>query len=130
MFSSHGLFSAKKKRANRNSGMRASLKIAASSSGFGGVFHQALDGIGGLRTHRKPVSQAVLRQAQHFGLARGHGVVEAEALNEAAITTIALGSNHDVVERAGFRATAGESNDDHKDSSFEFTGFSAPETHD
>src|SRR3989344_1582916 len=41
------------------------------------------------------------------------GVVEADALDEAAITAHALVSNDDVEERTALGAAAGESNDDH-----------------
>src|SRR5690606_3980340 len=88
--------------------------LRRSGSGLGGsLLDQASHGVGGLGTHAGPVGQAVLGDAQGFLTATGQGVVEADALDETAIAAVALGGNHDVVERTGLRAAAGESNDDH-----------------
>jgi hypothetical protein len=80
----------------------------------GGLARQTLDGGRRLRADALPVSQAILRDAQTFLTFGGTGVVEANALDEAAIATHALIGNQDAVERATFGAAARETNNDHE----------------
>jgi hypothetical protein len=65
-----------------------------------------------------------LGNAQTFSACFGAGVVKTDAFDEAAITAFLLRRGNDRVKRAGFRATARESNDNHGDS-FEGENFSS-----
>src|SRR5690606_28489055 len=83
---------------------------------LGGLANQALDGGRGLRAHALPVAQAVLGDAQGLFAALGGRVVEAQALDEAAIAAGALVGHDDVEERTALGAAARESNHDHDES--------------
>jgi hypothetical protein len=52
------------------------------------------------------VVQTVVRNAQAFSLTFGDWVVKTNALNEAAVATIALVGNNNVKKRTGFRTAA------------------------
>jgi hypothetical protein len=67
--------------------------------------------------------------AQSFFAAFGDGVVKPNALDKAAIATHAFVSHNDVEKWTGFRAAAGESDDDHG-LSFGWLNFSTFETRD
>src|SRR6516225_363987 len=88
--------------------------------------HETLDGRRQLRANALPVRQAVLSDTQRFAL-RGDRVVEADALDEAAVTTVARIGSNDVVERALLRAAASQTDDNHM-KSFGKTGFETTET--
>src|SRR6201996_7677177 len=80
---------------------------------LGGWVEQARDGGRGLRADALPVRDAIEHDAQRLFLARGHRVVEADALQVATVAAFARVGDHDVVERALLGAAAGKSNDDH-----------------
>jgi hypothetical protein len=67
------------------------------------------------------VVQAIDSDAQRLFTTAGQGVVKTQALDEAAIATVALVGNDDVVERTGFSTAARKSDDDH-DESFGWRG--------
>jgi len=92
---------------------RISGKSRTSSGFLAGLFDQAVDCGRGLRTHTHPIAQAVMGNAQGFFSAFGNGVVKPNALDETAIATHALVSHNNVEKWTGFRAAAGESDDDH-----------------
>jgi hypothetical protein len=60
-----------------------------------------------------PVGQAVHGHAQAFFTILGHRVVEADALDETAITALARVSDDDVVEGALLGAATSQTNHDH-----------------
>jgi hypothetical protein len=60
-----------------------------------------------------PVGDAVERHAQRLLAAGGHRVVEAHALDEAAVAALARVGDDDVVERALLGAATGQSDHDH-----------------
>jgi len=91
------------------------------SCGFGRLLNQTLDRWRALSAHASPVGQTVLRNAQAFFATFGDRVVETDTLDEATIATNALVCHNNVEKRTGFRAAAGESNDDH-DESFGWVG--------
>ncbi|MPN19910.1 hypothetical protein SDC9_167285 [bioreactor metagenome] len=69
---------------------------------------------------RRQLGAVLLPEGQALGVdhqallgARGDRVVEANALDEAAVTTVTRIGSNDVVERALFGATTGKANDDH-----------------
>ena len=78
------------------------------SGGFlGRRFHQTLNGRRQLRTNALPVGEAILIDVETNRSARGDRVVEADALDEATVATIARVSGNDVVERALLGAATG-----------------------
>jgi hypothetical protein len=77
---------------------------------------QALHGGRCLGANAFPIGQTVLRNADPLFIGGGNGVVKTDALNEAAITTGALVSDHNTEKRAGFSTTTSESNNDHSSS--------------
>src|SRR5512143_2090886 len=77
------------------------------------LLDQAGDGVGHLRAVAHPVADAILIQAHRLGAFGGDRIVEADALDEAAITAAARISHHHVVERTVFSAAARKTNNDH-----------------
>jgi hypothetical protein len=73
------------------------------------------------------MGQTVLRNAQTLFATFGDGVVKTDTLDEATIAANALVSHNNVKKRTGFRAAAGESDNDH-DESFGWLVFSTFET--
>ena len=70
--------------------------------------HQTGHGVRHLRAVTYPVVQTSELQAQHFCLARSHGVVKAQTLQVAAVTAVARVSGDDVEEWALLGTAAGE----------------------
>src|SRR5699024_9055480 len=83
---------------------------------LGRLLEQALHGGRCLGANALPVRQTILGDAQHFLAALGRRVVEAQALDEAAIAAHALVGDDDVEERTALGAAARESNNDHDES--------------
>src|SRR5690606_8433443 len=86
-----------------------------SGGSLGGVFlDQSLNDFGRLGAVIQPVLDAILGQAQVFLAILADRIVEAKALDEAAIATIARVGCNDIVERTFLRATAGQTNHHHR----------------
>src|SRR2546425_130753 len=78
-----------------------------------GLLDQASHGGRQLRTLAGPVGDAIDRHAQALFAAGSHRVVEAHALDEAAVAALTGVGDDEVVERALLRATTSQSNHDH-----------------
>src|SRR5436190_19887638 len=79
------------------------------------LLDQALDRRRHLRAVPGPVLDAVERHAQRLLGARGDGVVETHALDEATVAAQARIGDDDVEEGALLRPAAGQPDDDHGD---------------
>jgi hypothetical protein len=84
-----------------------------SDCGFAGLTNQAFHSGRSLCTNTRPIGQTVLCDAQTLFATFGCGVVEADALEEAAIATHPLVGNDDVEKRTCFRAAAVQTNNNH-----------------
>src|SRR6188472_4049837 len=104
-------------RASSGHGASASPAMARRPCGkLGGALRlldQALDRRRHLRAVPGPVVDAVEGDAQRLLGARGDGVVETDALDEAAVAAQARISDDDVEEGALLRPAAGQPDDDH-----------------
>src|SRR5574340_1736070 len=93
---------------------RPSRLADSHGSGSGLVLlEQAGDGVGHLRAVAHPVADAILIETNRLGAFSSDRVIEADALNEAAITAAARIGHHHVVEGAVFGAAARKTNNDH-----------------
>src|SRR6266700_1628263 len=95
--------------------MRPSTIIAGSgaSDGLGRLLHQTGHGGGQLGAILLPVGYAFGIDDQALFTGSGHRVVEADALDEAAVAAIAGIGSDDVVEGALLGAAAGKTNHNH-----------------
>jgi hypothetical protein len=84
-----------------------------SDCGFAGLTNQAFHSGRSLCTNTRPVGQTVLCDAQTLFATFGCGVVEADALEEAAIATHPLVGDDDIEKRTCFRAAAVQTNNNH-----------------
>ena len=66
------------------------------------LFDQTFDAIAGLSTNADPVVVTVKLNAQGFFLAFGDGVEEAEAFDEASVTSVAAVGGNDMIKRTFF----------------------------
>jgi hypothetical protein len=85
----------------------------SSGGGLGGLLDEAGNRRRQLGTIALPERQAVIGNTQGFFGTSSDRIVETDALDEAAIATIARVGNNDVVERALLGATAGKANYNH-----------------
>src|SRR5579863_289720 len=76
------------------------------------LLHKTLDGRRQLRANALPVREAVLSDTQRLTL-RSDRVVETNAFDKAAVTTVTRIGCDDVVERALLRAATSQADDDH-----------------
>ena len=93
--------------------MRSGLDFLGRLARARAALHEAGDRVRQLRTAVLPVRDAVRDQAQRFLAGRGDRVVEADALDEAAVATAARIGDDDVVEGALLGAAACKANHDH-----------------
>jgi hypothetical protein len=81
---------------------------------YGGTLDQHPDGIGELGAMPTPERDTVLGNSQALFMWSGDRIVEPDALDEAAVASVAGVGDDDVVERTLLSACAGKSYDNHR----------------